>query len=143
MNGPSPVPAGGFGSGTFDSPVQVLYDSGDPATGQSWGAKVDEWKLFPDRPGFTILGHPAAGRVYAEMSPLNVVLGKLNEDLAQGSSGGVSIWFGPGGSEFDSTWDITAHDWLMASGGDDLATGLKVVCHWINGNWYITEAECS
>ena len=70
------------------------------------------------------------------------VIGKLDGALSQGGSATVSVWTGEAGSEADSDSDITAYDWLMKIGADDIASGKKVVCTLINGEWYVTEAEC-
>lgn len=56
INGPLDVPAGGYGSGTFDVAYALCSSSASPAYGESWGAKHDEWKLFEHRPGFFVLG---------------------------------------------------------------------------------------
>jgi len=69
-------------------------------------------------------------------------IGKLDEALEQGGSATVSIWSGEGGSEVDTGINITAFDWLMKSGADDIAAGKKVLIRWINGVPYVTEAEC-
>lgn len=76
------------------------------------------------------------------LSNAGTIIGKLTTTLSQGGSCTVEIWDGPGNSETDSGNSITAYDWLMKSGAADISSGKKVVCQLINGNWYVTEAEC-
>lgn len=74
--------------------------------------------------------------------PQQIIIGKLNSSLSQGSFTTASIWNGTPNSESDSDVDVTVHDWLMTSGATAIASGKKVVCTRINGAWYVTEAEC-
>jgi hypothetical protein len=72
----------------------------------------------------------------------NTIIGKLDGALSQGGSATVSVWGGAGGSEADTDVNITVQDWLMKTGATAIASGKKVVCQFINGVWYATEAEC-
>lgn len=150
VNGPTKIPANGYGgcSFGFDGPLMVAIDTGTPAYGEGWGAKPDSWKLNKNYPGggFTVVGgnNTDKGAALFVQQPVNSLIGKLNGTLSQGGSAAVSIWRGAGGSEADETnWDITAYDWLMASGATAIASGKKVKIEWINGVWYATQAECA
>jgi hypothetical protein len=67
VNGPTQIPAGGYGSAYDDWLVDALYESGDgtPAVGEYWGAAASSYKLRKGRFGFQIVGGPTAGRVMA------------------------------------------------------------------------------
>lgn len=134
---------GARGRCTLLVPRDVLYDDGaTPTINQSWGPKSGSWKLWPNRPGFTIFGSPTSGRVWCRQYEVNLVKGKLAGALAVGGTANISLWFGAGGSEADASITLSTRDWLMTSGADDIASGKKVVAQWDCGTWYITEAEC-
>ncbi len=65
-------------------------------------------------------------------------IGILDASLEQGGSATVSVW--EGGE--DTGDNITAYDWLMKEGTEDIAAGKKVICAKINDTWYVVDAEC-
>ena len=58
INGPTPIPAGGYGLVSRDWPLFALYESGDgtPAAGDTWGAGASSFKLRKSNAGFAIDG---------------------------------------------------------------------------------------
>lgn len=149
VNGHSPVAAGRYGTCTyaFDGPVMVAYEGGTPAVDEGWGVKPGSWKINKNYPvGFTCQGYNNTEKsvTFAVQQPINTFIGKLNGTLSVGGSAAVSVWKGTANSESDETGlDVTCYDWLMKSGATAIASGKKVVVKWINGIWYIVEAECA
>lgn len=142
VNGPTKVASGGYGVCTKEA-TYALVGTGTPAFGEGWGPKPAEWGLYRYYPGFRILGHSADSLIFATSEPIQTLIGKLDGNLSQGSSATVSIWIGAANSESDSTMDVVAYDWLMKSGATAIASGKKVKLEWINGQWYVTNAECA
>ncbi len=74
----------------------------------------------------------------------NVWVGKLDATLSPGGSATVSLWWpnDTTGAMEDSGKDITAHDWLLAS-GTTLSGGSKVTVQYDpqHGKWWITGGE--
>ena len=66
VNGPTPIPIGGHGNATYDSPFFVLYDTGDgtPTFGDMWGTESGSWKLRAANDGFCALGGAVAGHAW-------------------------------------------------------------------------------
>jgi hypothetical protein len=60
VNGGTAIAAHDYGTGTYDSPTYVLYDTGDgtPTLSSSteWGPQSGSWKLHSGQKGFTPLG---------------------------------------------------------------------------------------
>jgi hypothetical protein len=88
--------------------------------------------------------HPSAG----QRIPLPGVqwhLGKLSETLSAGGSATVEVWqVDPtSGADEDSTFSVTAYDWLLTS-GDSLAAGAAVMIlqHLQSKRWYVFAAGC-
>jgi len=54
------------------------------------------------------------------------------------------VWRTSGGSHLDSTFNVTAYDWLLAS-GQSIASGKKVMIiqHRQSKRWYVIAAECA
>jgi hypothetical protein len=145
-----PVAAGSIGDATLFNPARAYYltSDGTPAYGQSWGVEPSQWYLRKNRPGFFIFGDPhgsgTSARVLAVQSSHLEFIGKLAGSLSQGSTATVDVWGGAGGSEAAiSGLTVTARDWLLKSGATAIASGKKVVCRFINGVCYATEAECA
>jgi hypothetical protein len=138
LAGPWPIPAGAYGACTLESPAWAWCDTQTtPQPGQSWGIKPGEWRLFPHRPGFTVLGGLVNDRALVLPHAVDQLLGKTDGVLSKGSSGLVSLWFGPPGSEADSNLDVTA--WNRFA---NVPAGRWVSLAWIHGAWYLTAAEC-
>ena len=88
--------------------------------------------------------HPAAG----QRIPIPGVqwhFGKLSETLAAGSSATVEVWQvnATSGDHEDSTFSVTAYDWLLST-GDTLASGtaVMIVQHLQSKRWYVFAANC-
>lgn len=141
VNGPTRVGSGGDarGVGTWlEEDGYVLYESGTPAYGESWGPKAGQWSLAKWRYGFTVVGGLAgtgAGiRVVAKQEPVNTILGKADSAISADSSGTVSIY---DGNRSDTTDNLTAYTF---TGITDTSAFLFV--GWIGGTWYASPAEC-
>jgi hypothetical protein len=150
INGATSVSASGESFAQMpqgDGLYKILYDSGTPAQGDGWGPKPAQWSLSLNFPSTTTVeGIYNAGDtlLLGSLHKINIVIGKLAGSLSQGSTATVNIWAGAGGSEaVVSSLTLTGRDWLMKSGATAIASGKKVICQWINGIWYITEAECA
>ena len=143
LNGPMQVAAGGFGLCTCEV-AYALFNSGTPSVGEGWGAVPGEWTLSKNAvDSFEILGDAAEGLVLVKPMEVTQLIGKLDGALSVGGSATVSVWAGAGGSESDSTMNVTAFDWLMKAGAAAVASGKKVKLEWVNGQWYVTNAECA
>lgn len=151
VNGPFAVAAGGYGlCCEVGQACFVAYDTGaTPALGESWGAKNAEWKLFPTRPGFTILAPPSdltgvTGRVLCRQEVVNTLVAKAYSSIASHATNGVCvIQYGAAGSEADTAWDnLTAVSGYYLSSGT-IATSTRLELQWINGIWYAVASECS
>ena len=143
VNGPTAIPAGGYGRATRDaSTIWIKYDSGTPANGEGWGPKPGQWTASKGFPGILVKGIQSSTntRLLGTLAPITKIIGKLAEACSVGETDvDVDIWSDTG----DTTMNLNANDWLMKSGATDIASGKKVVCEFINGKWYITEAECA
>lgn len=127
-----------YGVGTYlDEGGEVLYDSGTPAMGESWGPKNGQWSLAKWRYGFTITGavDSTGLKVVATQTEVNEVYGQTNGALNKGSTGTVDLYDG-NNSAITST-SITATNRFA-----NVATSKKVICTWIGGTWLASSAEC-
>lgn len=151
VNGPFAVAAsGGFGfCCEVGQACFVAYDTGaTPALGESWGAKNAEWKLFPNRPGFTILAPPSdltgvSGRVLCRQEIVNSLVAKNYTSFASHATDGeFVIQSGASGSEADTGWDHLAavSGYYLKSGS--ISSGTRMKLDWMDGIWYATTAEC-
>jgi len=98
--------------------------------------------------GFSVGATGWAQNVYGYLQVVsinegNTIIGKLDGSLSVGGSATVSVWAYNGSSVADSGVNITAYDWLLKTGATAIASGKKVVCQYIGGRWFITEAECA
>lgn len=97
--------------------------------GACWGVEADRGVaalrgVKDAAPIWEIVQNPGKPRLF----------GKLDGDLAAGSSATMSIW---GGSTLaDSGRNITVHDWFLPT-GKKLASGAKVAAFWASGKWYV------
>lgn len=117
-----------------DSCGLVTYDTGTPAVGETWGPKPSQWTISKNYPGYEILGIVDSTNKIALVRPIPMTHfhGKADSAIAKGSSGTVSIWIGAGGSESDSTWDVTAY-----ARGAAITSGKIVTVDFINGVPYV------
>jgi hypothetical protein len=144
VNGPLRVGAGSAaddfnarGVGTWlDEAGPVLYASGTPAAGESWGPSDGSWALAKWRYGFTIAGavNATALTVVAKQHEVIVVYGQTNGAHAKGASTTIDLYDGNNSSISQS---ITATNRFAS-----VATAKKVMCTWIGGTWLTSAAEC-
>lgn len=91
----------------------VRYDgSGTPAKDDVWGPKHGQFTLTKNYYGFTVRGgNTTVGGnnvTLARQTGVHTVLGKIDDSsVSVGSSCTVSVWAGAGGSEADTTMNIT------------------------------------
>ncbi len=69
----------------------------------------------------------------------DILFGKLDGDLNEGSSAVMSIW--DDDPLADTGKNITVHDWFLQS-GETLDSGKKVKAELYGGKWYATAGEC-
>ena len=146
VNGDQPVPAASIGGCQAGDLVQALYDSGTPAMDEGWGPKSEQWTLTKNYPSTCLVdGIFDADKkiLLGKWRLIDTLIGKLAGPLLQGNSATVNVWAGAGGSEaIVTSLTLSGRDWLMKSGATAIASGKKVLSQWVNGIWYITEAEC-
>lgn len=140
VNGPQRVGSStsSYGYGTYlDESDFVLYDSGTPAYGESWGPKASQWSLTKWRYGFTIVGavDSTGLKVVAIQHQVNVVYGQTNGTHTKGSSSTIDLY--DGNNSAISSTSITATNRFAT-----VATSKKVMCTWIGGTWISSAAEC-
>lgn len=120
--------------------VKVLYDSGTPAVGETYGPKPGQFTISKGYPGFTILGVVDSTNkiALARVEPYDTIIGKLTGSLVDGANT-VNVWAGVGGSEAVVTsWTVSARPWFdIGSCTFPVSTTAKVVCKCIDGQWYI------
>ncbi len=120
--------------------VKVLYDTGTPAIGETWGPKSGQWTLSRNYPGFVCLGIVDADEkiMLARYDEPGIYLGKADSNISKGSTGTVSLWVGASGSETDSTINITGCSALGAA----ITSGKWVTVQYVNGVPYVGQFEC-
>ena len=120
--------------------VKVLYDTGTPAVGETWGAKPGQFTASKGYPGFVVLGIVDSTNkiMLARQEPYDTIIGKLTTTLADGANT-VNVWAGVGGSEaVVSGWTVSARPWFdIGSCTFPVSTTAKVVCKCVDGQWYI------
>lgn len=140
VNGPlrvgSESTARGIGTWLSDANF-VLYDSGTPAVGESWGPKNGQWSLAKWRYGFTIAGavDSAGLKVMATQAEVNGFIGKTDASHAKGATGTISIY---DGNNADTSDNMTGVLNKFAA----VATTKWVDVSWRGGQWILTAAEC-
>lgn len=140
VNGQNQVATGKTGWGYFlmgDKPRKVLYDTGTPAYGESWGPKASQWSLAKWRYGFTILGSndTTALTTHAAQHVVNHFIGKTDASHAKSATGTISVY---DGNRADTSMNVTDVYNLFAA----VATTKWVDVEWRGGTWYLTAAEC-
>lgn len=133
------IAAGGFGFCTFDWPARVLYGTGTPAYGESWGPDIDSWSLEKERQGFRILGAVDATThtMQAVFEPIQLLIGKPDSTGNKTDYINVSIWWGKGSGAFDSGININGE--LKAAPIID--NSLFVAVTDVNSDWVVTPWE--
>lgn len=145
VNGPRPIRANGYGRITQDWPALCLYDDADtPAVGETWGSSEDSFKLTKDNNGLIVVGDPLTDPAnivpVTALSGGRTLLGKLDEELTNGSFATMSVWTGPAGTSADTGIDVTVYDWLLSQGS--IASGKKIMAHWADNAYYVGSVEC-
>lgn len=139
VNGPTPIPAGGYGRCTRGpGACSVKYDTGTPANGEGWGPKPGQWTASKGFPGISCEGIKSASR-YLMLGTLSPITTLLCKATAQNSAGSLAtdtsdykIYAGTAGSESDAGFttqpaiysrsDIMIDEWFYAT--------------FRNGTWY-------
>lgn len=116
-------------------PVRVTTDQ-TPQPGASWGAKSGQWQLYPQRYGFTILGTPQSGRVFARQHELSIVEGTIATDLRSGETSVLRI-YSTSGSE---RMNIDVRDRMLAI-DHHLPAETSVIAAWLDGQWCVVSAS--
>lgn len=140
VNGATQVGTGKYGWGYFltgETPRKVLYDTGTPAYGESWGPKASQWSLAKWRYGFTIMGgnDTTALTTHAVQHPVNSFIGKTNATHNEDDDEAVSVY---DGNRVDTSMDVSGVYNLFAN----LSSGVWVHVQWNGGTWYLTAADC-
>jgi hypothetical protein len=120
--------------------VKVLYDTGTPAAGEVWGPKPGQWTASKGYPGFLVLGIVDSTNkiMLARVEEPEIYAAKADGDIAINASGTCSQWVGtPGGSEFDSTVNITN---CYNFTGKKIKTNDLVTIYFVDGVAYIGTA---
>jgi hypothetical protein len=130
----------GVASGVVPCKVDLTY-SGQPYADVAAG---DRGKLAAGEGGAAqVLWHAGtAGEQWAVVRlgapTYPKLVGKLDGDLAAGSSATMSIW--EGNTLTDSGRNITVYDWFLPT-GKKLASGAKVAAFWASGKWYVDTTD--
>jgi len=121
--------------------VKVLYDTGTPAIGETYGPKSGQWTLSAGYPGFVCLGvvDSSAKIMLARFDEPGFYLVKADSTIAKGSTGTASLYIGASGAETDSTINITNCRAL----GAEVTSGKWAIVQYMNGVPYIGPWECT
>lgn len=119
--------------------VKVLYDTGTPAVGETYGPKPSQWTVSKGYPGFTILGIvDSTNRIaLARYEPIDHLVSKPGSTVSKGSSGSFTVWLYLSGSWSASSLSITA-----TALGADCTSGKYAKLEWISGQWISGPLEC-
>lgn len=117
----------------------VKYGDSSVSPGDVIGPKPSSWVGWKNYPGFRVVQVIDSTNKIAlvEPEPILTLHGKADSAISKGSSGTVSIWVGAGGSEMDSTINVTAY-----ARGAAISSGKIVGVHFINGVAYVFPWEC-
>ncbi len=149
VNGPTSVVPGAISRCTFGPNCIVRYDSAaTPAFGESWGAKPSSWDLFPDRPGFEVLGtipnnFPATlNIIHAIQQVVNVLKCAPVSNIAAPGSGAATIKMGPTGVTGGFANITLVNDYI--SNGEIITAGKNVIARYFadEQEWHQVEREC-
>jgi hypothetical protein len=139
VNGPYVVQTTATGWGTWlDDADLVLYESGTPAYGESWGPADGQWSLKKWRYGFTIQGgnNTTALTTVARQIEVNEVWGQTQGAIAKGSTTGILEVYDGNDTEITST-TITA----IKNKFCDVADNKKASVRFMGGSWYVNSGE--
>jgi hypothetical protein len=121
--------------------VKVLYDTGTPAIGETWGPAPSQWTLKKGYPGFLCLGIVDATSkiMLARYDEPGIYLVKADADISKGSTGTASLYYDDAGTETDTTINIADCKALGAA----ITGGKWALVQYINGVPIIGPFECS
>lgn len=139
VNGPEDIADDKFGWGTWlTHPGKVLYDSGTPAAGESWGPKTGQWSLSKWRYGFTILGgnNTTDLTTVAVQSPVTHVWGQTQGSIAKDATGTVEVFDG-NDTILNASTTLSVKNKAVSVGDNK-----KVGARWEGGSWYLDWCEC-
>jgi hypothetical protein len=141
VNGDTEVRQGEYGLAQLGPVVTVAYDTGTPALGEGWGPKPSQFTLSKNYPHIaTVLGIVDGTKKWmlAQWNQLDRLIGKTNATHNKNASGTINLYQGAAGSEaLISSLTVSAFNKFA-----NVASGKWVVVEWINGQWYLTSAEC-
>ena len=143
VNGPTPIPAGGYGRCTRGpGACSVKYDTGTPANGEGWGPKPGQWTASKGFPGITCEGIKDAARyiLLGTLAPIGTLLGKTTSAITGGTSTTTAyqIWVGTSGSESNGGWTTVPG----AISRVDIGSGKFVKLTFVNNGWIMEPLEC-
>lgn len=141
VNGPRPVATGKYGWATrLSEGGPVLYESGTPAFGESWGPKSGQWSLAKWRYGFTIDGanDTDALTTQATQEAVNLFWGQTDGPITNGATNGVVEVY-DGNDAIVTSTTVTG---VKNKSGIDIGDNKKVWVSWVAGAWHVTSAEC-
>lgn len=120
--------------------VKVLYDTGTPAVGETYGPKPSQFTVSKGYPGFLCLGIvDAANKIMlARYDEPGIYLVKADADISKGSTGTCSLYVGDSGAESDSTINIENCSALGAA----ITAGKWATVQYINGVAFVGPWEC-
>lgn len=137
------VPAQRFGECTDDSPLDVAVASGASLTiGDGLGPVPGSFELSEGYPQTALVlstgDYSTRGIVRVSWKWITEFWGKVNGNTTKGSTGNVSIWAGPFGSESDTGIDVAG----VGCPASNLTLNDKVNCSWMNGQPEMYPREC-
>lgn len=139
--GDNDVPASSYGLAQRGPQVKVLYDTGTPAIGEGYGPKPSQFTASKNYPCCLICDgiYDSSDKImWARLVPIDIVLGKTNASHAAGASGTVNVYSGTVGSEaIITSMTVSAYNRFT-----DIDSGKWVFVTWVNGQPYLSAAEC-
>jgi len=140
ITSPVDVASSQYGLATTVGKVEVKYDTGTPAIGETWGPKPAQFTLSKSYSGFRVLGITDTTNkiMLVEPEPVAAYLGKADGAIAVAASGTVDIWIGTAGSETNSTVEITG----CYNRTTAIASGDWVTVTYLNGQPYVALLTC-
>jgi flagellin-like hook-associated protein FlgL len=133
------ISANGYGGAFTHGLVRVLYDTGTPAVGETYGAKNGQFTVSKGYPGFTILGIvDSTNRIaLARQESIDHLIAKPGSTVTKGSSGSFTVWLKSSGSWAASSYSITAE-----ALGAECTSGKYAKLEFIAGYWIAGPLEC-
>lgn len=143
VNGPTVIPAGGFGMATDASyPAPVKCESATLTYGDGWGIASGSWELKRwYAGGFVAQRSSGDGRGLFRQLEVVEVLAVLDEDLeVEGTATASVVGFEGSGTVHDTGANVESFDGLLEA-SQKLSSGATVVLTWLNGRWVATAAK--